>query len=310
VKMVSNMVKGARSAGSFLGGIFNNPGVVVLGALAIGLLFFAPNIRKAFGDLGESISSGLVNFEFPDIQLPTFNFPEITFPTFDFPEINFPDISNIFEGPSEFFEGAGEQATDFFANLQNQFNAFIGGVETMGPEEPPLIVEDTGLIENPAETCPCGSTIIQDIQGNVNQQCIACQQAETQEIDIFAPVTNGAPSPEPSPPIDFGVTIAPGLVGETEGFLGGGPSFIGGTIFETPDTLSSIIDRLKVTASQAANILAIQEGFTPEEQSFLGQGQELSPLGDIGPQVSDSTFQGLTPEQIFARLVGGNISNF
>jgi len=310
--MVINMVSASKSAGSFLGGIFNNPGVVILGAVAIGLLFFGPGIQRAFADLGKSISGGITGIKFPDITLPSFNFPEITLPDFSLPDFSLPDFSNVFEAPSEALGGIGEQATDLFTNLQNQFNAFIGGTETMALETPPIIVEDTGLIEDPATTCPCGSTIIQDIQGNVNQQCDPCAEVS----EMVPPVINGTPSPEPSPPIDFGVTIPPSLVGETQGFTGGGPSFIGGSIFETPIanlSLSQIINMFMVSASQAANILQTAQGFTEQEEQFLNQGPvDVGGFIAGGPPVTSEQFvgQGLTPEEIFLQLVGGNISNF
>jgi len=120
--------------------------------------------------------------------------------------------------------------------------------------------------------------------------------------------------PEPFVPItpqqDFNVqTTIP-----DQQFFGGGISFEGGTVTETPIenlSLSQIIDKFMVTASQAANIKAQAIGFTPEEQAFLNQGQEISPLGDVSsmPAVTEG-FEGLTPEQIFAQLVGGNIQNF
>jgi len=123
--------------------------------------------------------------------------------------------------------------------------------------------------------------------------------------ETFVPI---APEPE-------SVTVTPSLLDKViVPFTGGGVSFEGGTIFETPIenlSLSQIIDKFMVTASQAANIKAQAIGFTPEEQAFLSQGQEISPLGDISsmPAVTEG-FEGLTPEQIFAQLVGGNISNF
>jgi len=97
--------------------------------------------------------------------------------------------------------------------------------------------------------------------------------------------------------------------------LGGGPSFIGGSVSEIPLerlSLGQIIERLGVTASQAASLRAEAIGFTPEEQSFLNLGQEISPLGDFAstPQTSDPQFEGLTPEEIVLRLTGGIISNF
>jgi len=115
---------------------------------------------------------------------------------------------------------------------------------------------------------------------------------------------------------DTSIQVAPSLLDQiVKPFTGGGVSFEGGGIFETPIanlSLSQIIDKFMVTASQAADIRAQAIGFTPEEQAFLGQGQEISPLGALAsePAVSDPAFAGLTPEEIALRLTGGNISNF
>jgi len=49
------MVK-SKDAGSFLGGVFNNPGVVLLGALALGLIIFRVPITQALGNFGKSVS--------------------------------------------------------------------------------------------------------------------------------------------------------------------------------------------------------------------------------------------------------------
>lgn len=96
-------------------------------------------------------------------------------------------------------------------------------------------------------------------------------------------------------------------------FMGGGPSFQGGTIFSTPIeflSLSQIIEMgLAESASGAANLRAIAQGFTEEEQQFLNQ----QPLMDIQPQIFGNAprqFQGLTPEEIALQLTGGVISNF
>jgi len=276
----------ARSAGSFLGGILNNPGAIIIGGLAIALLFFAPDIRKAFADFGK----GFGKIELPTITLPEINFPEINFPQIKFPDFKLPDI----------FNGNGEPTSGF---TQEPFEGF-------DPDEPRII-----------SPCECGSTVKQDITGKVTTTCLPCDTpGPMQPIEEIFPdqpvsISDFINRFTKAAPQDFGVTVAPDLLDETQGFTGGGVSFEGGTIFETPIenlSLSQIINKFMVTASQAANIKAQAVGFTPEEQAFLNQGQEISPLGDIAsmPAVSDPQFAGLTPEQIALRLTGGNISNF
>jgi len=79
----------AKTAGSFLGGLFNNPGALI-GLIALGGLFI---FRDKISDF---FQKGFDSFGKIDIDLP--DFPEINFPSF--PEINFPefpDFSNIFE---------------------------------------------------------------------------------------------------------------------------------------------------------------------------------------------------------------------
>jgi len=101
------MVK-AKSAGSFIGGIFNNPGIVILGALAIALLFFQKDIRNAFGSLGESISGGLgdINIQLPELKFPEIKLPEIKLPDITFPDFNFslPSLPEIPGGLEPFVE--------------------------------------------------------------------------------------------------------------------------------------------------------------------------------------------------------------
>jgi len=106
------------------------------------------------------------------------------------------------------------------------------------------------------------------------------------------------------------------------GFVGGGPSFIGGSIFETPIanlSLSQIIDKFNVTASQAANIKAIAGGGTEAEQAQFNEFEFGTNLGlgigsvlpeGLGGNVSNPVFQGLSLTEIANKLTGGNISNF
>jgi len=104
------------------------------------------------------------------------------------------------------------------------------------------------------------------------------------------------------------------------GFEGGGPSFIGGSIFETPIanlSLSQIIDKFMVTASQAANIKAIAADnfgdFDFGTNTGGGVGSILPTiqgLQGLGGNVSDNQFEGLSLQEIANKLTGGNISNF
>jgi len=299
----------ARAGGSFLGGIANNPGIVIIGLVLGGLFIFRDKISEAFGSLGE----GLVNIEFPELP----SLPDITFPDITFPE--FPDFSG-------FFTGFQEQQQSFFTGLQN---FFTGSIDLPQPQK---MVEDTGLID--PLSCECGSAIIQDAFGNVNQQCLPCPEPpgkdpklalEPSDAELFAKdfpeefVEKGLTPVQKFLVENKGFSVSSFLTQEpTQQFTGGGVGFIGGSIFETPLenlSLSQIIDMFNVTASQASSLRAEAIGFTPEEQAFLTP-KVITPTGTIfdftnqGSNVSDSQFQGLTPEQIVLRLLGGNIQNF
>ena len=106
---------------------------------------------------------------------------------------------------------------------------------------------------------------------------------------------------------------------EDQQFLGGGPSFIGGVVRETPIqflSLNQIIERFGVTASQAANIRATAQNnfgdfdFGTNTGSGIGSVIENIPeLQNVG-SVSDPRFEGMTAQEIALRLTGGNINNF
>jgi len=108
----------AKAAGQFLGGIFNNPGIVILGALAIALLFFQKDIRNAFGSLGEGF--GNINIELPEFKFPEFTFPEIKFPEFKFPDFEFPDINIDLPDFNAIFAGFQEQIDKGLAGIVPQ----------------------------------------------------------------------------------------------------------------------------------------------------------------------------------------------
>jgi len=294
------MVKGkARAAGSFLGGLANNPAFIITAIVLGGLFIFRDRISSAIGGLGAAAVEGIgdINIQLPEIKLPEIKFPEFNFPEFKFPEFKFPD-----------------------------FNIFGGG----DIPQPQKMVENTGL--DPLATCECGASVVQDAFGNVNVTCHECAPAavrnpaldrEPSDAELFA---SQDPNLTPAQQFvqdeqKFGVSSF--LIDEpTQKFEGGGLSFIGGSIFETPitaqSTLSFIIDKLGVSASKAASIRAELRGFTQEEALFLAP-KVITPFGTVfdaaggsggGVNVSDSQFGGLTPQQIALILTGGNISNF
>jgi len=106
-------------------------------------------------------------------------------------------------------------------------------------------------------------------------------------------------------------------------FKGGGVGFIGGSISETPLanlSLSQLIDKFNITASQAANLSAIAKDnfgdFNFNGNTGLGIGSIFKnpSLENILPtnvaNVSDNQFQGLSQTQIALQITGGNIQNF
>jgi len=258
-------------------------GLVVVGI--VGLFFLARGIGQS-----------LEGFKFPEITIPSF--PEITFPSF--PDINI-TLPPIFGGPP------GEP---------------LPGEVTDGEVEPGVLpTEPFGDIQIPAGctvdnlgrvSCPTPPTF--DVCSIFPDLCPGEEiPLEPRPQPPPVPSVGGSlevvftPAPTPPPPI----VVAPGIEGE---FVGGGPSFEGGTIFETPIcnlSLSQIIDQgLASSASQAASIRAEACGFTPDEEEFLTPSvitpEGTFPGGGGPPAVSDPAFEGLTPEQIAAIITGGS----
>jgi len=293
------MVK-AKSAGSFIGGLFNNPTFLILGALTVALLFFQNDIRKAFASLGGSLGNIEVNLpeiKLPEIKFPEFpTFPEIKFPEFKFPEFKFPEIKL----PSIFGNGLEQDLT---------------------------MVEDTGLLsQKETLACECGSTIVQDSFGNVNNVCKVCAVKDTAlpSLDpaLNVPDTSGepfgglfnflglTPTTFQTPAQEFVSNLPSGFdVFQTEG-----SSFVGAQINPTPIqnlSLSQIIDMFDVTASQAANIKAIAEDDFGDFDFGTNIGGVIpAQFGGSDVNVSSSQFQGLSASEIVNILTGGNIQNF
>jgi len=294
---------GGRGAGGFLGGLFNNPGVVAI-ALGIGaLLIFGGDIRKAFGSLGESIGS-IGDVQFPDITLPEINFPEITFP-------EFPDFTSIFENFFNQFGGGEPGPVDIVPGPVDP-----GGT---GPGETTVFPPGCTLGPNGIIECPTPPTF--DVCSEFPELC----QGEplpgpgdpilpgpgasiigggpTDPVCVDIPLITGGSfntctgeASEPiSPPVQEPFMPPVELPG---GFVGGGPSFEGGTIFETTDEscqdLSCVIDRNPgFTASQAADRLAEIQGTLGDFDFGTNTGSGFGPGDDpTGPIVTG----GATPE--------------
>jgi len=310
--------------GSAAGGFFNNPGVVaaiaIIAAIGIPLLIFRKDITNF---LNQGVES-LVNIDIPN-PFEGFEFPN-PFEDFEFPnpfeDFEFPNPFEGFEFPSNPFEDFEfptlPNFDNFFSGFQEQFDTFLENFQVPG-----------GNGEGGDFTSE-GQAGARSDRGNGMDQAIDTQ-LPSQDPSLNVPTGTGGVF---GGLLDFlGLTPAQAFAQQSQGptlenlnvqtaldtgqqFFGGGPSFQGGFVTETPVeflSLSQIIDMgLATTASEAANLKAIAQGFTPEEEAFLNQG----PV-DVGgfvsggpPAVSDPQFQGLTPEQIALMLTGGNISNF
>jgi len=304
----------AKAAGQFFGGILNNPFVALL-LLGLGIvLIFRGDIRKGFAGIGE----GFGNI---DITLPEIKFPEITFPEFKFPAL--PDFTSIFSGFQNQIDDIsgqvfkiGESVGEFGAGTTITKEGIIEG-------SPPTIESTTGQGTDP-------STLFGELRPKVfdtltnlgfepaeafgflkNVTTIEGLNQVLQSVNAFGRIQDETPM------IDIEVPQDPtGFIGAFSGSGG----FVGGGIFETPIanlSLSQIIDKFNVTASQAANIQAIAKDdfgdFDFGTNTGAGIGSVFPSLSSILPNlgaVSDPQFSGLSATEIANILTGGNIQNF
>jgi len=320
------MVKGkARAAGSFLGGLANNPAVVIIALVLGGLFIFRDRISSAIGGIGE----GLVNIELPQINFPEINFPE--FPEINlpaFPEITFPDFSGLFSGFQDQLSSlAGQVVTLQGREVEIPPDTVVNPDGTVSSSTPPIVVSGGGATfeENLFATTRAGvfDTLTQTLGLSATQagNILRGQETLSDLSRILFQANQGQFTPQGDQPIDQPIqaqdlTVQSFLTDQPlQQFEGGGVSFIGGAIQETPIeflSLNQIINMFNVTASQAADIRAQAIGFTPEEEQFLQGSQDIGGFfsGFNPPAVSNQQFAGLTPQQIALQLTGGNISNF
>lgn len=109
---------GGRGAGGFLGGIANNPGVIIIIAIIAALVLFRGDISRAFAGFGENLGKvelpplpqlPSLNIQFPDITFPSITFPSFEFPSFSFPE--FPSLPSL-QTPQQQLELFGQILTE------------------------------------------------------------------------------------------------------------------------------------------------------------------------------------------------------
>jgi len=336
----------ARTSGSFLGGITNNPGIVIIVLVLGGLFLFRDKISEGLGSLGE----GLLNIELP--AFPEIKFPDITFPDFNFPEFpeitfpEFPDFTNI-------FSGIQEQLDNLFANqasiLAGQTVAGQGAGQTIDiPGDTTVNPDGTVSSTTPPISTGAGATQeefdfaqaraaafdtlfdLDVLSGQQIQQAISAitfgdfsaLQALIVSIQSLA---SNPPGLTPAQEFALGKGLSPEqeaqIIVPTENVnvIGGGVSFIGGTTTfgsgtNLVDTLTEVLNLFPgLTASQAANALNEFPGLTPNEFRLINPiVPSISSAGVDPEQIflnSSGGLSGLTPEQIFKKLFG-NIQNF
>jgi len=305
----------AKSIGSGLGAIFNNPGALALGLVAVGLFIFRDKISNF-------VQTGFDNFKFPEIKLPEFpTFPDITFPDFpQFPEITFPefpDFTNIFQG------------------FQDQLDSIVGGTiggTTVSPTNPP---SEPTPVDDPVLDSPLGPITPGENCVLMPDGTVVCDSGPTFDVCVAFPELCQT-GPSNTDPFDgsegfIGPVQPPGTLPTQPGFeVGPGSPFIGGpgTGMDVPltgvttfgdnliDTLSEVLNIFtNLTASQASNLLFDNPGLTGNEFAQLnpfGSSSISSAGGDPEQIINNSSgdFSGLTPEQIANILTGGNINNF
>jgi len=248
-----------------------NPAVLIIAAVGVGLFIFKDKISDFLSNvtggaetanlLGENLLSNLQGTQDFLLGINKF-FEEFEFPTF--------------ENPFEDFE---------LPNLCSLFGIGCNGDDNGGGNGPnlPPDVENTGLLTpEQRAACQCGTNIIQDIQGDISETCISPCAPEEDDPEFIGPpsppepeciqiplITGGSfnsctgeftPSPEPPvgpeepEPFEPPVELPPD-------FEGGGPSFEGGTIFQTPicnKSIGQIAAEMGISASAAANLKFIE----------------------------------------------------
>jgi len=230
------MVK-ASSVGKGIGGFFTSPfglGIVGVAALGVGLFVF----RDKISDFFQRSLDGLFNIELPEIALPDFTFPNI-----------FIDNTSTIAGETVPFGDDGSTVTIPEDTIIDP----ITGIVTSST--PPIL----DLSEQARQEA------LRQLE--INRRRSIAEQALSEipiEEDISGAEFNAARNEaafrarqQIAAPILSDQNVQTDIEGNQ--FSGGGLSFIGGSVTETPIrflSLGQIIDRFDVSASKAADIRA------------------------------------------------------
>jgi len=139
--------------------------------------------------------------------------------------------------------------------------------------------DDTPIITSPGiGNCKCGTlSIIQDAQGIVTETCVKCEEPSQQSggflsDTIETTVTLGPTDEETESVFSQIMEKVISMIPTSQEFFGGGPSFVGGSIFENPiDTFSEVLKFFPgLSASQAADFLEETGGkLLPSQVDFF-----------------------------------------
>lgn len=240
-------------------------------------------------------------------------------------------VNNFTSDVSSGFGSFADSIGSGFAGIQDAFgslfeqNEIIIGQITDRPVPPELVPTEDERLE--------GNQFIRDRLG-----LGGIDARRVQEDEILTPEGPFLPPERPlnllqlasSEPVQISIPENPqSLIPvqseiEDQQFFGGGDSFIGGVVRETPITgdssLSDIIERFDVSATEASDIRARLAddfgGFDFGSNTGRGIGSVFeredirTQIGQPESAVSDPIFAGQSAEEIALRLTGGNISNF